>query len=113
VIASGVRSSWEALAANRRCSATWASSRASMASKASASSRNSSVRPSNRMRWESDPVAAVRVASVMRVSGASMRPASSHPPTRPNTSRNASTMTNGTVKPFSGSERMGLIHGRP
>ena len=34
VIASGVRSSWEALAANRCCSATCASSRASMASKA-------------------------------------------------------------------------------
>ena len=42
VIASGVRSSWEALAANRCCSATSASSRASMVSKASASSRNSS-----------------------------------------------------------------------
>ena len=80
VIASGVRSSWEALAANRCCSATCASSRASMASKASASSRNSSLRPSSRIRWESDPVAAMRVASVMRVRGASMRPARSHPP---------------------------------
>ena len=46
VIASGVRSSWEALAANLCCSATCASSRASMVSKASASSRNSSLRPS-------------------------------------------------------------------
>ena len=92
VIASGVRSSWEALAANLCCSATCASSRASMASKASASSRNSSLRPSSRIRWESDPFAAMRVASVMRVSGASMRPARIHPPTRPNTSRNASTM---------------------
>ena len=34
----------------------------------------------SRIRWESDPVAAMRVASVMRVSGASMRPARSHPP---------------------------------
>ena len=51
VIASGVRSSWEALAANRCCSATCASSRASMASKASASSRNSSLRP-----WQPDSV---------------------------------------------------------
>ena len=42
VIASGVRSSWEAFAANRCCSATCASSRASMVSKLSASSRNSS-----------------------------------------------------------------------
>jgi hypothetical protein len=42
VIARGVRSSWEALAANRCCSARWAWSRASMASKLSASSRNSS-----------------------------------------------------------------------
>src|ERR1700732_4031987 len=32
----------------------------------------------------------MRAASVMRVSGASMRPARIHPPTRPNTSRNAS-----------------------
>jgi hypothetical protein len=91
VIASGVRSSWEALAANRRCSATWASSRASMVSKASASSRNSSLRPGSRMRCDSDPLAAVRVAAVMRVSGASMRPARNQPPTRPNTSRNAMT----------------------
>ena len=80
VIASGVRSSWEALAANLCCSATCASSRASMVSKASASSRNSSLRPSSWIRWESDPFAAMRVASVMRVRGASMRPARSHPP---------------------------------
>ena len=37
-------------------------------------------------------VAAMRVASVMRVRGASMRPARIHPPSRPNTSRNAITM---------------------
>ena len=91
VIASGVRSSWEAFAANRCCSATCASSRASMASKASASSRNSSCRPSKWIRWESDPAAAMRVASVMRARGASMRPARIHPPTRPNTSSNTST----------------------
>ena len=66
VIASGVRSSWEALAANLCCSATCASSRASMVSKASASSRNSSVRPGSWIRCASDPVAAVRVASVIR-----------------------------------------------
>ena len=69
MIASGVRSSWEALAANLCCSATCASSRVSMVSKASASSRNSSLRPGSRIRWESDPVAAMRVASVMRVRG--------------------------------------------
>ena len=92
VIASGVRSSWEALAANLCCSATCASSRASMVSKASASSRNSSLRPGSWIRWESDPFAAMRVASVIRVRGASMRPARSHPPSRPNTSRNAITM---------------------
>ena len=80
VIASGVRSSWEALAANLCCSATCASSCASMVSKASASSRNSSLRPGSRIRWDSDPFAAVRVASVMRVRGASMRPARIHPP---------------------------------
>ena len=43
-----------------------------------------------RIRWDSDPFAASRAASVIRVSGASIRPARSHPPTRPNTSRNAS-----------------------
>ena len=48
--------------------------------------------PPARIRWESDPLAAMRVASVMRVRGASMRPARSHPPSRPNTSRNAITM---------------------
>ena len=45
VTARGVRSSWEALAANLFCSATCASSRASIVSNASASSRNSSLRP--------------------------------------------------------------------
>ena len=88
VIASGVRSSWEALAANLCCASTCASSRASIVSKASASSRNSSLRPSNWIRCDNDPFAARRVASVMRPSGASIRPARSHPPTRPNTSRN-------------------------
>ena len=92
VIASGVRSSWEAFAANLRCSATCASSRASMMSKASASSRNSSLRPSSSIRCESDPFPAMRVASVIRVSGPSMRPASSHPPRRPNTSRDTITI---------------------
>ncbi len=85
--ASGVRSSWEALAANLLCSATCASSRASIVSNASASSRNSSPRPGSLIRWESEPRAAVRVASVIRVSGASIRPARNHPPTRPNTRR--------------------------
>ena len=112
VIASGVRSSWEALAANRCCSATWASSRASMASKASASSRNSSLRPCSRIRWESDPVAAMRVASVMRVSGASIRPARSHPPRRPNTSRNASMRAAFGAKARRRSERSGTPGGR-
>ena len=37
------------------------------------------LRPSNWIRWERDPVAAMRVASVMRISGASMRPARIHP----------------------------------
>ena len=110
VVASGVRSSWEALAANLRCSATCASSRASMASKLSASSRSSSLRPGSRIRCESDPVAATRVASVIRVKGASIRPASSHPPTRPKTSRIASTSAAAEPKPFRGSERSAKIH---
>ena len=93
VTASGVRSSCEALAANRCCSARCASSRSSMASNASASSRNSSRWPGNSTRCESDPLAAMRVASVMRVNGASIRPARNHPPTRPNTSKNTRTTT--------------------
>jgi len=52
VIDSGVRSSWDALAANRCWCATCASSRASMVSKLSASSRNSSCRPSKAIRGE-------------------------------------------------------------
>ncbi len=89
VIASGVRSSWEALAAKRCCSATCASSRASMVSKASASSRNSSLRPGSRIRWASDPVAASAGGVGDAIRGASIWPARSHPPRRPNTSRNA------------------------
>ena len=80
MIASGVRSSWEALAANLCCSATCASSRASMASKAVGELAELVLRPSSSIRWESDPFAAMRVASVMRVSGASIRPARIHPP---------------------------------
>lgn len=83
----GVRSSWEAFAANRCCSAMWDSSCPSIESNASESSRNSSWRPDMWIRWESDPFPAVRAASLIWVSGASIRPARSHPPTRPNTSR--------------------------
>ena len=82
-----------------------------MVSKASASSRNSSLRPGSRMRWESDPVAAMRVASVMRVRGASMRPARIHPPTRPNTSRIASTAAALGAKMCRRSERTGKTLG--
>ena len=107
VIASGVRSSWEALAVNLCCSASCASSRASIVSKASASSRNSSRRPSSWIRWESDPFAAMRVASVMRASGASIRPARIHPPTRPNTSRNANAAAAFGAKARTRSDRSG------
>jgi hypothetical protein len=78
------------LAANRSCSASCASRRASIESKESASSRNSSCAPSSSIRWESDPLAARRVAVVIRVRGASIRPASTQPPSRPKTSRNSS-----------------------
>ena len=64
------------------------------------------VGPGNWIRWESDPFAAMRVASVMRVRGASMRPARIQPPTRPNASRNASTMAATEAKPCSGSESL-------
>ncbi|MDH6498375.1 hypothetical protein M2156_004594 [Streptomyces sp. SAI-149] len=43
---------------------------------------------------------AVRVASVMRLRGASMRPARIQPPRRPNTSRNAMTAAAVGAKPF-------------
>jgi hypothetical protein len=107
VTASGVRSSWEALAENRCCSASCASSCSSMASKASASSRNSSLPPGSRIRWESDPFAAMRVASVMRVKGASIRPARSHPPARPNTSRKANAVAALGAKARWRSDRLG------
>ena len=74
----------------------------------SASSRNSSVRPSSRIRCESDPVAAIRVASVILVRGASIRPARNHPPTRPKTSRTASAWAARGAKASSRSERVGL-----
>jgi hypothetical protein len=61
-----------------------------MASTLSARSRNSSLRPGSRIRWDSDPLPALRVASAMRFSGASILPARTHPPTSPNTRRNAS-----------------------
>ncbi len=107
LIAKGVRSSCEALAANLCCSATCASSRSSMVSKASASSRSSSCLPDSRIRCDSEPLAAIRVAAVIRVRGASMRPASSHPPTRPNTSRNAITTAALGAKTWSSRDRMG------
>ena len=53
------------------------------------------------------PPAATRVASVMRVSGASIRPARSHPPSRPNNSRKASTAAARGAKARSRSERFG------
>ena len=56
----------------------------------------------------SDPFAAIRVASVMRVSGASMRPARTHPPTSPNTSRNASAAAARGANASRRSERLGM-----
>ena len=56
---------------------------------------------------ESDPLAAWRVALVMRVSGASMLPARSHPPSRPNTSRTASAASAFGAKARTRSSRLG------
>lgn len=45
------------------------------------------MRPSSSIRYESDPFEAMRVALVIRSRGASIRPASTQPPTSPNASR--------------------------
>ena len=62
--------------------------------------------------FELDPmgqrsVAASRAASVIRVSGVSIRPARIQPPTRPNTSRNTSTSATRGVKARTRSDRLG------
>ena len=47
------------------------------------------VGPSRSIRCDSEPFAARRVASVIRLSGASMRPARNHPPSSPKARRNS------------------------
>ncbi len=113
VIASGVRSSCEALAANRWCSATWDSSCSSMVSKTSASSRNSSARPGSRTRCDSDPREASLAASAIRVSGESIRPARNQPPTRPARSSNASATAAARPKMRERRNWLGEIPSRP
>ncbi len=82
IIASGVRSSWEAFATNRRCASNAASKRPSSRSIVSASSRSSSRGPGiarRSCRFVSEIRSAVAV--IVR-SGASTRPATTHPSTR-------------------------------
>ena len=81
-VASGVRSSCEALATNRRWLAKARSSRPSMASKVSASCFSSSLGPGRLIRACKVRSDRLRAASVMRWTGARARPAIHHD--RPN-----------------------------
>ena len=76
---SGVRSSWEALATNRRWLANAASSRASIASKVSASSLSSSGGPASASRWPRFSWEAACAAVVTAVSGRSTRRLTAQP----------------------------------
>ena len=78
-IASGVRSSCEALATKRRWLSKAASSRSSIESKVSASSRSSSRGPSSAMRASSVRSEIERAVEVMRLIGRSARPATIQP----------------------------------
>ena len=78
-IASGVRSSCDALATNRRWLSKAPSRRLSIVSKVSASSRSSSRGPSSAMRSCSVRSDIPRAVAVMREIGRSARPASSQP----------------------------------
>ncbi len=72
---SGVRSSWLALATNRRWLSNADASRASIASNVSASSLSSSSGPSRAIRWSSVSVDSRRAVAVTSLTGCSARPA--------------------------------------
>ena len=76
---SGVRSSWEAFAMNRRWLANAASSRASIASKVSASSLSSSGGPASASRWSRFSWEAACAAVVTAASGRSTRRLTAQP----------------------------------
>ena len=76
---SGVRSSWDALATNRRWLANAASSRASIASKVSASSFSSSGGPARASRWPRFSWQAACAAVVTAVSGRRTRRLTAQP----------------------------------
>jgi hypothetical protein len=78
---SGVRSSWLALAMNCRWLVNARSSRSSIVSKVSASSRSSSRGPLQAMRWDRFCSLAARAAAVSRCTGRRMRPATIQPAT--------------------------------
>ena len=79
ITVSGVRSSCEALATNRRWLAKAASSRPSMASNVSASSFSSSSGPASAIRSPRFSSEARRAAAVMACTGRSARPATIQP----------------------------------
>jgi hypothetical protein len=79
ITVSGVRSSCEALATNRRWLANAASSRPSMASNVSASSFSSSSGPASAIRSPRFSSEARRAAAVMACTGRSTRPATIQP----------------------------------
>ena len=93
----GVRSSCEALAANRRCASKEASSRANRLSKVSASSLSSSSGPRRDSRSCRLLAEIRRAAAVIVLSGRSTRPASSQPSTAAPTTKTTTAMTEMTV----------------
>ncbi|MNW53255.1 hypothetical protein D3C74_308110 [compost metagenome] len=91
VVASGVRSSCEALAAKRRVAVKDRSRRSSISSKLSASSEISSRGPDNRIRCARSPSLARCTAELMSCNGRSIRPATAQPTAVPSTARTTST----------------------
>jgi hypothetical protein len=99
MMASGVRSSCEALATKSRCASKAASSRASMPSKVSASARSSSLGPCMAMRSCRVLADARWAATAISCRGRSMRPAISQPRATDSTAAMASAMNDTKVRP--------------
>ena len=101
---SGVRSSWEALATNRRSASNADCSRASISSKVSANSATSSRGPVSAIRWSSDDSDSALAALVSVDSGRSVRPMStqdSRPPVITSSGNAISPTTSTVSRPWS------------
>ncbi len=97
MVASGVRSSWEALATNRRCAVNDSSSRPSSSSMVSARSLTSSAGPVTARRRSRLSAEMRRVTAVMSRSGRRTRLAS----TRPSSTETTAITTSASSEPTS------------